>query len=615
MNKFYPKKSFFYAPLTLALGLSFPAITLANDSQELDPLVVTAQRISQPLSQTLAATTLITRADIDRLQPSSLADLLQGQAGMEIGRNAGKMGITSVFMRGTNSSHTLVLLDGQKINDPTAGGTSLQFIPVSQIERVEIVRGPQSSAWGADALGGVINIITRKEHDRPYAGHLRERIGRYNTYGLDGDLRVGNEATRLNLGLSLERSDGFNAKTDDTSGEEDGYEHYNVNLGLEQDLGEQHQLGFKILHNRGENEYDGCSHSTTYASSNDCLQKFAVTSAQGRWLAELNKNWEMSLKASRTEELREDHFEGADNGEIQTRRDTINLEHRFNYNDYSAGLGADASREKLLEAEGFDETQRDTYGIYAQGNFEFLDAPILSLGIRYDDDEFFGDHATGNAALAWNFAPEYQVGTSVNTGYRAPNLQELYKPAWGGNPELEPEESINYEAWVDYNNSQGSRIRATLFQNDIDNLIVSDSSYQMQNLNKARIQGLEIDARYRLDNWRLGFALTVQDPENRETGDQLPRRAKQHGKLDLDYQSETWSLGGSLQGQDERQNSDFDSLEMPGYAIVNLRGHYAFNQNWRVDGKIDNVLDKDYELASGYNTAGIYPEVSLRFDF
>jgi len=175
MNKQHIKTGLLLTPL--AMGLSFSNLALATEtaSQELDPLVVTAQRISQPLSQTLAATTVITRADIDRLQPSSLADLLQGQAGVEMARNSGNLSTTSIFIRGAESRHTLVLIDGQKINDIAFGGNSLQFIPVSQIERVEIVRGPQSSAWGADALGGVINIITRKEHDRPYAGHIREQ--------------------------------------------------------------------------------------------------------------------------------------------------------------------------------------------------------------------------------------------------------------------------------------------------------------------------------------------------------------------------------------------------------------------------------------------------------
>ena len=619
MNKQHATTRFLLTPLAISLGFSSLALATENPTSELDPLVVTAQRISQPLSQTLAATTVITRADIDRLQPASLADLLQGQAGVEMGRTGGTRSNTSIFMRGSNSSHTLILLDGQKVNDPTTGGASLQFIPVSQIERIEIVRGPQSSAWGADALGGVINIITRKEHDRPYAGHIRERLGRYKTYALDGDLRLGNEETRLNLGLHLERSEGFNATTADTSGEKDGYEHYSISLGLEQDLGEQHQLGFKILHHRGENEYDNCTpkDSPFYfpgvnEGCSDYLQEFEVTSLQANWIANLNQNWQMQVNLGRTEEQRDEFFQGEDNGQIHTRRDSLNLEHRFNYQNYSAALGVDVSREKLLESEGFDQTQRDQYGVFAQGNFQFIEQLTLSLGGRYDDDEFFGSHSTANTALAWQLTPNYQLGSGLASGYRAPNLQDLYKPAWGGNPDLEPEESINYEIWFAYNNQQGSRFRATLFQNTVDNLIVSDDAWTLQNLDEARIRGLEIEAQHRIENWRFGLAFTLQDPEDRDSGDQLLRRAKHHGQLDIDYADENWGLGASVQGQGERPDWDKD---LPGYAVVNLRGHYAFNRHWRVDGKIDNVLDKDYEQLSGYNTAGIYPEVSLRFDF
>ncbi|WP_404419033.1 TonB-dependent receptor plug domain-containing protein [Marinospirillum sp.] len=567
--------------------------------------MVTAQRISQPLSQTLAATSVITRADIDRLQPSTLVDLLQGQAGIEIGRTGGKMATTGVFMRGAESRHTLVLVDGQKINDLAFGGASLQFIPVSQIERVEIVRGPQSSAWGADALGGVINIITRKEHDQPYAGYLRERIGRYQTYSLDGDLRVGNEATRFNLGLHLEESEGFNAQTADTTGEEDGYEHYSINLGLEQDLGEQHQLGFRVLHNRGESEYDGFGGTPA-----DSHQEFEVTTLQAGWEAELNQNWDMLVNVGRNEEKREDFADGNENFSAKFRRDNLQLEHQFNYEDYSAAVGADVSQEKLLEVDDYDKTQRDAYGIFAQGNFQFLDKLNLSLGSRYDDDEFFGSQATGNLALAWDWSEDTQVGASAAQGYLAPRIGQLFGP-FGANPDLEPEESVNYEAWVAYNNQLGSRARVSVFNNEIDNLIAWKNSTNV-NINEVRIRGLEFDAQYRLNDWRFGASLTLQDPENTETGDQLARRAKQHGKVDVDYLAEKWSLGGSIQGQGERPDG---SEDLPGYAVLNLRGHYAFNENWRLDGKVDNLLDEEYELASGYNTAGIYPEVSLRFDF
>jgi len=605
VNKFYPQKSFFYTPLALVLGLGLPSVSLANDSQKLDPLVVTAQRISQPLSQTLAATTVITRTDIERQQPSSLADLLQGQAGVEMARNSGNLSTTSIFMRGAESRHTLVLVDGQKINDLAFGGASLQFIPVSQIERVEIVRGPQSSAWGADALGGVINIITRKDNDRPFAGYLRERTGRYGTYTLDGDLRLGEEATRFNLGLHLEQSNGFNAKTDDTSGEEDGYEHYSINLGLKQDLGEQHQLGFKVLHNRGENKYDGSGGTPA-----DSHQEFEMTTLQTDWEADLSKSWNMLVKISRNEENREDFANGNESFSAKFRRDNLQLEHQFNYEDYAAAVGADVSQEKLLEVDNYDKTQRDTYGIFAQGNFQFLDQLNLSLGSRYDDDELFGSQATGNLALAWGWSEDAQIGASVAQGYLAPRIGQLFGP-FGANPDLEPEESVNYEAWVAYNNQQGSRARVSVFNNEIDDLIAWKNSTNV-NINEVRIRGLEFDAQHRLNDWRFGASLTLQDPENRDTGDQLARRAKQHGKIDVDYLAEKWSLGGSFQGQGERPDG---SEDLPGYAVLNLRGHYAFDKHWRVDGKIDNALDEEYELASGYNTAGIYPEVSIRFDF
>ncbi|MCD8513209.1 MAG: TonB-dependent receptor plug domain-containing protein [Nitrincola sp.] len=214
------KTSLFNRTLLLS---AIAAISLPLNAQtRLDPLVVTVTtplRMSQPVDQTLAATTVITRADIERLQPESVAQLLRGTAGVEFASNGGAGSVTSLFMRGTNSNHTLVMIDGVKINSPTDGRASWNFLPVSQIERIEIVRGPQSTIWGADAIGGVVNIITRQADASHNHGEIRIGAGNQNTRLIDTNYAAASASTRFTSALSFRETDGFNARPADTSGE------------------------------------------------------------------------------------------------------------------------------------------------------------------------------------------------------------------------------------------------------------------------------------------------------------------------------------------------------------------------------------------------------------
>ncbi|MFK7161466.1 TonB-dependent receptor [Marinospirillum sp. MEB164] len=606
----YKKTTFVLTAIAVALSHQAGAAQPAG-AQELDPLIISAQRLSQPLSQTLAAATVITRAEIDRLQPASLADLLQGQAGVEIGRTGNALAQTSVFIRGANSNHTLILLNGQKLNDPTSGTASLQFIQLSQIERIEILRGPQSSAWGADALGGVINIITREANQDGLQGEISQSWGADRTWQTGLQLAGRSGATQWNGQLSWAASDGFNAQTADTSGEEDGYQQFSAAGQVAHQLNKDHRLQLTLHHTQGDNDYDGCSDPVTWATSHDCEQEFSLTSAQLAWQAQLSAGWQMQLSGASVLEHREQFREGTANGETKTRRDELQWQHSFTAEDYSASLGVDLAQEKLLEAPSFAEDQRRLWGVYAQGQHQLAEQLIISSGVRFDDDEYFGSHTTGHLGLAWQLSSTYQLGASASSGYRAPNLQELYG-AWGANPDLNPEESLNYEAWVAFDNQQGARSRLSFFHNTIDELITWSNS-QYQNISEARIRGVELSSQYRLEDWRLGVQLTWQDPENRETGTQLLRRAKQHGRIDIDYLGSNWSLGSSLKAQSSRY--DWDGPSLPGYATLHLRAQWDVTPAWQLSTRVDNLLDKDDQLASGYNTQGRYWEARVAYRF
>ncbi|MFN3881400.1 MAG: TonB-dependent receptor domain-containing protein [Nitrincola lacisaponensis] len=611
------KHSRFKYPLLISALTAISTPLLANPVQ-LDPLQVTVTtplRMAQPLAESLAATTVITRADIERLQPDSVAQLLRGTAGVEFASSGGAGSVTSLFMRGTNSNHTLVLIDGVKINSPTDGRASWQFLPVSQIERIEIVRGPQSSVWGADAIGGVVNIITRQATASTNQGEIRVGAGNQNTRLIDASYAAASEATRFTSVLNYRETDGFNARPADTSGEKDGYEHYGLRLQLEHDLNERNTLSAGYLRSQGDNQYDNCS-DASWSTSDACKEEFTLQTLSLGWTHQLTEAWQIDTLLQRMDEDRKDFFEGEANGRTQTQRDQLGIKATLTTDSFNLVSGFDVQKERILKGTGFTQDRRDIFGIFAQTQYQLTDDWTLSAGLRHDDDEFFGNQTTGNLGLDWQVSNQHNLGASISQGYRAPNLMELYGPAsWGANPNLQPEKSTNYELYWRYQPGTGLQTEVRLFQNEIDNLIVLDDFWVNYNLDEARIRGAELSARYTYLNWHLSSSITLQNPKDRSNNELLPRRARESGRIDLDYQVTHWGAGFTVEGQSKRANSAWDSLEMGGYVLAHTRAHWHLSPDWTLRAKIDNLFDKDYEQAIGYNTPGRYFETSLTYRF
>ena len=608
---------------TLNQTLLFSAVIavstqLLAEPVQLDPLrvtVTTPLRMTQPIDQTLAATTVITRADIERQQPESVAQLLRGTAGVELASNGGAGSVTSLFMRGTNSNHTLVLIDGVKINSPTDGRASWQFLPISQIERIEIVRGPQSSVWGADAIGGVVNIITRQMDLPINQGEIRVGAGNQNTRLMDASYTLANTSTQFTSALNYRETKGFNARFSDTSGERDGYEHYGLRLQVKHDLSERNTLSAGYLRSQGDNQYDNCS-DAFWNSSNACKEEFSLQTLNLGWTHKLSETWQFDTQLQRVDEDRKDFFEGNANGRTQTQRDQLGIKATLTTTPFSLVTGFDAQKERVLKNSDFTRNRREIFGAFVQSHYQLTDEWTLSAGLRHDNDEFFGNKTTGNIGLDWQVSHAHSLGTLVSQGYRAPNLMELYGPAtWGANPNLQPEKSINYEIYWHYQPSATFQTEVRVFQNDIDNLIVLDDFWMNYNLDAARIRGAELSAHYTYHNWYLSGSLTLQNPKDRTNDELLPRRARESGRLDLDYIETRWGTGFTLEGQSKRTNSAWDSIEMGGYALVNTRAHWNLSPEWTLRAKIDNLFDKDYEQAAGYNTQGRYFETSLTYRF
>ncbi|MDT8450086.1 MAG: TonB-dependent receptor [Wenzhouxiangellaceae bacterium] len=556
-----------------------------------DPIVVTANRTEQRAANVPARISVITRADIERSQAPDLLELLRLEAGIDITRTGGPGQQTSVFMRGSSSNHVLVLIDGVRVAASGTGAFTWEILDPAVIERIEIVRGPRAARWGSDAIGGVIQIFTR----RPQGVDAEVR------YGSDADRRAvlgaGDQTGALALDATLagRKVDGFSAQNPrgfSFDPDDDGFENLSATTGGALDIGPG-RLSWRGRAATGETEFDqGESEFDNWSWRFDYLHD-----GSGPW------RWQAGLATLR-DRLETDSAFG--NSEVVTRRLQGDvLVERDLAPGHSWLLGADAWRESGV-SEGQWNRARDNVGVFT-GVEGFAGRAGYEAGVRIDEDENFGTEVTGNAGVNLVLGERWRAFASGGKGFRAPSFNQLYSPGFGGlfagNPDLEPERSWSGELGVDFTPGAHRRLTISAFGNWIDDLIdFSGENFRAINVNEARIQGLEFTHDWARAGWSSRFNLTWQDPEDRETGDDLLRRSDFKGSWTLGYRwAERWNLDGELVHVGDRL--DVGNVRLGSYTLVNLRAGVRLLEHWRAEVRVDNLADRDYEPAVGFNAA------------
>ncbi len=619
-------------PLLLALLAAPLASSLFAEEQPmvLEPLVVTATRTPEPLDRTLASVTLIDRAEIERRQARSVPDLLRGVPGISIARNGGAGQTASVFLRGTNSDHVTILIDGIKVGSATTGTTPLEGLPIAQIDRVEVVRGPRSSLYGSEAIGGVIQIFTRRGGG-PLSPRLSLGGGSYRTGSVSAGLSGGGEQGWFNLGASLERTDGINAcngRPIPFAGcgviepDRDGYRNLGVSLRAGYALGDWAEFDAHLLRSENRVDFDG-----SILAGNLARAEQQVLGATAR-LQPLTP-WTLTLTAGRSWDKYRAFFEDSSAGiedlfldRFDTERDTLSLLNSLELGpEHLLTLGIDYQDERVDGTVRYLEDSRDNLGVFGeyQGGFGASD---LKLSLRQDDNQQFGTHTTGNAAAGYAFHPNLRVSLSYGTAFKAPTFNELYFPDFG-NPSLDPEQSRSLELGLAGTLPTGSqnpiRWGLSLYSTEIDDLIAFDATtLSAANIASARIRGIEATGATRIREWDLQASLTLLDPENRSDGANqgklLPRRPEQTFQLDLDRQWQRWSTGATLfvagRSFDDLANRD----RLDGYGLLDLRAEYAWTPSLRLQARLENAFDEDYETAFLYNQPGRALYLTLRYE-
>ncbi len=599
---------------------SLALIPMVASAQPVATIVITAARTEQPLESVLADVTVIGRDAIERSGAASLAELLRTSAGVETSQNGGVAGLTGVFLRGSRTAQTLVLVDGVRLENPTSGGANLEFIPVASIERIEIVKGPLSSLYGSGAIGGVIQIFTRGASDGSGTGLRQEAsvsAGSLGTSAVSAALAARSATTRWNLSASHDQTDGFDATLPGSVSyqlDRDPSRRDSFAAGFAHRFSEQVEIGFDARVNRGHTAYDDAW--STPASAVLTFRSDAVSA-----FARLHPiaAWDTTLRAGSTTI---DYDYAAFSFAPRTRSQTITWQNSYALESGSLLFGLEHLRQQIA-GEGvstgdyaYVRDDRATRSAYLGYELERA-ANTLRINLRRDDVDSVGAQTSGTLAYGWRASEQWRLRASVGSAFRAPTFDDLYSP-FGANPALRPERSLGWEFGADYSH-QETTVRSSLFVSRISDAIELDGDFVPQNLASTRVRGLSVDARHAIGALVLRAAVTVQDPEGRWvdpiTGEQssgeLARRARRYGTLGANWHGHGWRLDGELVTQGRRVDSD--GAELGGYAVVNLDAAWSVARDWEIFVRATNLGDRAYQTASGYASAPRQLLLGVRF--
>ena len=562
---------------------------VAEEVTPLDEVVVSATRTSQTVDETLAATTIVTRQEIEQLQSTSVVDVLRKYVpGVDFTISGGMGKTTGLHLRGTESDHVLVLIDGVRAGSVTTGAMAWSHLPAAMIERIEIVRGPRSSLYGSEAIGGIISITTRK--DKAGSWHGSVSAGSYNTQKLALGTSFGNAKTSASINTSYVNTDGIDAKVTNNP-DKDGYDNKNINLRLQHKLTDKTDISLTGFYAEGTNEFDDFGDTNRSSHSEFVQQNLGLNLS-----SELSERWHTGVVIGEYRD-KSKAFDGFP-GFFNTTRQQLNWQ-----NDISVGdetlltLGVDYQRDRVNSSTSYAKTKRTDTGYFAEYQTTVAEHDV-QVSLRTDDNDAFGTHTTGNLSVGRDIGKSRLIA-SYGTAFKAPTLNELYFPFGFGNPDLQPEKSRTLEIGF-RTKLGGADVSTSIFRTEVTNLIATDANFQAQNIEKARIDGLELEYNRSIHQFALNTNLTLLNPVNRTNGKQLESRTKRTLKVNLDRDFDKFSVGGSLIAQSKRAKGTYSS-EIPGYATVDLHAGYRVNKHIQLQAAVNNLLDKDYQTKSGYN--------------
>jgi len=576
-----------YMILMMVVGLAPSIHAAAEDSATLAPVIVTASRSPQATDDVVLPIIVISGEEIQRRQVTDLAELLATVPGIDIGRNGGPGQATSLFVRGTESNHVLVLVDGLRINPSTIGGPNLQHIDPAMVERIEILRGPRAAIYGDQAMGGVINIITRADVGSPGVS-ASLRVGSDSTAGVDAHIGARHAAWSFDLAAGTEYTDGYafrrgSAVTPD-------YRNTSMDLGVSH-RGDGASTSIRVWEARTDLVYlDFFLAPLSQTSDNRTLQLERTD--------RIGADWSSNLRFSQSlDDIRQDQSSDF----VRSDRLAIDWLNRIDLgDDLMLGIGINLEQERASAfsfGSGFDQRSdhRAIYGdlIGGSGPDDWM------LALRYSDYERAGGQLTWNAEYSHRRLSGIRMYASAGTAFRAPDAFDRY--GFGGDPDLDPERSTSLELGLEHDFAPGRELRLSLYHTEIRDLIEFDlGSFTLMNTERARIVGLELAYALRSGPWEMQAAAVLQRPDNLSTGTDLARRAGRSLDLALSRELGLWHLRADLQLVGARLDSPFAATRIGGYALLDLAVSRQLSDEFVLRLRVENLGDAAYQTADGY---------------
>ncbi len=609
------------SPLVLALSLPALAHAAPDEATDLDKVVVTATRTPTTVDATLAAVEVIDRSQIDASSARSLPELLRGRAGITLVNQGGLGKLSTLFLRGTESDHTLFLIDGVRVGSPTSGLTSLQDLPLSQIERIEIVRGPRSSLYGADALGGVIQIFTRRGEGQGVRGRGRIAVGSHDLREASAGMDLRGARGGVGVDVGHQATDGINACrgtynpatwagagcfiVPGTHLDRDGYRNSNASLRADFAPNEAWQFDARAFRAEGHNEYDG-----DYADNSDIVQQTVGGSVRWTPAAQV----QLKLHVGRNSDDSANFIGQTFSNRFSTRRDSASLQGDFTVAQgqiVTAGFDWLRDEANVVDPWSPFAVKRGNRAVFAQYQGDF-GAQDLQLSLRRDDNDQFGGKTTGGLAWGLDFAQHWRVTASHGTAFKAPSFNELFYPGYS-NPLLRPEASRSTELSLTRRGNDW-HVQANAYQTRVSDLIAWSASLgKPGNVENARIRGLELTADAMLGQWQLRGQLGWMEARNLDNGKALARRPQRSARLDLDRDVGNWGFGLSGIAEADRWDDVANTLRVGGYGTVDARVTWRFAQDWTLQANVVNLFDRRYETSAWYAQPGREYLLSLRW--
>lgn len=582
----------------------------------LDETVVTASRMSQPLVKTIAHTTVLNEQEIRISGAPDVPTLLRSLAGVEVVQSGGLGKVSSTFMRGTESDHVLVLLDGVRVNSATAGPTALEHIMLDSIERIEVVRGNVSSLYGSDAIGGVIQLFTKRGHGAPVF-NASAGLGSHGTQRLTAGFSGEVNNTSFSAHVANNKTNGVSAINTAivpaVNPDKDGYDNTTFSGQVQHVINADHMLSATLFNSRGDGQYDNAFGLTADRYNTRAnIDKLSLTSDN-----QLNEKWHSQLRLARGTDDSQDIKNDVQQSRLKTTSDQFAWQNEISITETQKlslsleHLGQSISVQDIATPNPYTQTKRTVNSLLGGYLGEF-GAHQLQVNLRQDRYSDFGTANTNLLGYGWQFSEGWRATATVSNAFKAPTFNELYRASWGGNPTLKPEHTNNREVGLRYASAR-QQFDMIYFDSRIRDLI---SGWPLLNNSQARIDGVELTYSAQYGETGVKAALTRQNPRNSQTGLVLLRRAKSFGNVSLTRQFGALQMRGEWQYSGTRADVDINTFArttLASYDVANLAAIYTLDRQLQLSLRADNLFNKGYMSVHGYNTSGRTLFVGLNY--